>query len=298
VSLRVLDLFSGGCGGWSLGLHRAGFVTVAACESDAERRAMFAENFPGVAVYDDVRTLTGERLTADGIGSIDVVAGSPPCQDASSANTKGKGIDGSETGLFLEALRIVREVRPRWVCFENSPRLRTRGVDRVLDELEQAGYTPWPLVVGADDAGAPHERKRMWLIAYAASVGCEAEGRRRRQDHFLRRDAEAVQLTHANRSGLWNESGWSGRQDGEGAPLAADDADHDRDGQLERAFDGEMAWVLAHPWAGGIARHLRVADGIPAGLARIYRKAYGDAVVPIIPEIIGRAILRAERVTA
>lgn len=163
--MNVLDVFCGAVGGWSLGLHRAGYRTVAACEIDPWRRSLYSSNFPGVRVYGDVRELTAERLVSD-IGFLpDVIAGSPPCQDASAANPKGKGIDGAETGLFLEALRLVREVRPAWAFFENSPRMRTRGVDRVLSELEAAGYAKWPLVVGADDLGAPHERKRMWLIA-------------------------------------------------------------------------------------------------------------------------------------
>ena len=127
--MKALDLFCGAAGGWSLGLHRAGVRTVAACEFDPWRRAVFARNFRGVRMYDDVRTLTGERLRADGIIP-DIVAGSPPCQDASSANAKGKGIDGERTGLFLDFIRIVREIRPRWALAENVPGLRNRGGPR------------------------------------------------------------------------------------------------------------------------------------------------------------------------
>lgn len=175
----VLDLFSAAAGGWSLGLHRAGFQTVAACEWIDWRRALYAENNSGVLIYDDVRTLTGERLLAD-LGAIpDIVVGSPPCQDISSANTKGKGVDGERSGLFFEAVRIIGEVRPRWFALENSANLRTRGADRVLGELEGLGYTCWASVVGGDDIGANHERKRSWIIgcdvdqlADAAEVGC------------------------------------------------------------------------------------------------------------------------------
>lgn len=167
--MRVLDLFSAAAGGWSLGLHRAGFETVAACEWIEWRRALYAENNPGVLIYDDVRTLTGERLLAD-LGALpDIVVGSPPCQDISSANTKGKGVDGERSGLFFEAIRIIGEVRPRWVALENSANLRTRGADRVLGELEGQGYACWAIVVGGDTVGANHERKRSWII------GCDVE---------------------------------------------------------------------------------------------------------------------------
>lgn len=167
--MRVLDLFSAAAGGWSLGLHRAGFETVAACEWIEWRRALYAENNPGVLIYDDVRTLTGERLLAD-LGALpDIVVGSPPCQDISSANTKGKGVDGERSSLFFEAIRIIGEVRPRWVALENSANLRTRGADRVLGELEGQGYACWAVVVGGDTVGANHERKRSWVI------GCDAD---------------------------------------------------------------------------------------------------------------------------
>lgn len=162
---RVLTLFSGACGGWDLGMERAGYQVVAACEFDPWRRAMLQRNFPNTRVYDDVRELTAARLVAD-LGFLpDVIVGSPPCQDASSANSKGRGVDGERTGLFFEFTRIVAECRPLWCCAENSAFIRTRGVDRVLSELEALGYTCWPLVVGAGNAGAPHQRKRVFVVA-------------------------------------------------------------------------------------------------------------------------------------
>lgn len=209
--MNVLDLFSGAAGGWSLGLHRAGFTTVAACEIDPWRRERYAENFPHVRMYDDVRTLTAERLRADGVGTIDVVAGSPPCQDASSANTKGRGVDGERTGLVFEFVRLVAELRPRWTCFENSPRLRTRGIDRVLGELEALGYTCWPLVVGADDVGAPHIRKRLWLIA-----------------------------ADTNQVGVRKLPGWRAGKNREVAPGAPDDSDADRESESGLSEHGEV----------------------------------------------------------
>lgn len=165
IALRALDLFSGAAGGWSLGLARAGIPTIAACEASSWRREVYRWNHPGIPIYDDVRELTAERLRAD-LGRLPtLVVGSPPCQDASCANHSGRGIDGPRTGLFTEALRVIRECRPRWACLENVAGLRTRGADRVLAELEAAGYAAWPLVVGAVHAGAPHRRMRVWIVA-------------------------------------------------------------------------------------------------------------------------------------
>lgn len=167
--MRVLDLFSGAAGGWSLGLHRAGFRTVAACEAVEWRRALYLQNNPGVRMYDDVRTLTGEQLLRDLGFCPDIVVGSPPCQDISPANTKGKGVEGERSGLYFDAIRIIGGVRPRWFALENSANLRTRGADLVLAALEAIGYTCWAFVVRAGDIGANHERPRSWLI------GCDVE---------------------------------------------------------------------------------------------------------------------------
>lgn len=167
--IRVLDLFSAAAGGWSLGMHRAGYRTVAACEFVEWRRALYSQNNPGVPIYDDVTTLTAERLIRDGHGLPDVIVGSPPCQDISSANTKGKGVEGARSGLYFDAVRLVGECRPRWFAFENSSNLRTRGADAVLAALEELGYACWSFVVRAGDIGANHERPRCWL------VGCDLE---------------------------------------------------------------------------------------------------------------------------
>lgn len=174
--LSVLDLFSAAAGGWSLGMHRAGFHTVAACEAVDWRRILYSENNPGVPVYDDVCTLTADRLVRD-LGSLPaIIVGSPPCQDISSANTKGKGVEGERSGLFFEAIRIIGEVRPRWFALENSANLRTRGADAVLSALEGIGYSCWPVVVRASDIGANNERPRSWLIGCDLAQVADADG--------------------------------------------------------------------------------------------------------------------------
>jgi hypothetical protein len=118
--MRALDLFSAAAGGWSLGLHRAGFVTVAACEIVEWRRILYAENNPHVRLYADVRSLTAARLVSE-LGFLpDIIVGSPPCQDISSANTKGRGIEGERSGLYLEAVRLVGECRPRWFALRTA----------------------------------------------------------------------------------------------------------------------------------------------------------------------------------
>jgi len=151
--ILVLDLFSG-IGGLSLGLHWAGMRTQAFCEADPFARRVLARHWPGVPIYDDVRTLSAVRLRADGVQPPHLLCGGFPCQDISLAG-RAVGIEGPRSGLWTHMARLVRECRPHWVVVENVPGLRSRGADRVLSDLEAAGYTCWPLVVGAVHAAAP-----------------------------------------------------------------------------------------------------------------------------------------------
>ncbi len=255
--MRALDLFSAAAGGWSLGLHRAGFVTIAACEIVEWRRILYAENNPHVRLYEDVRGLTAARLVSD-LGILpDIIVGSPPCQDISSANTKGKGIEGERSGLYLEAVRLVGDCRPRWFAFENSPNLRTRGADRLLDELETLGYAVEPCVVGADSVGANHVRKWSWLIGYdpeqladtgvAIPAGWHPSGGRFRRapgDEGIRPLRPVPQQHPGDAEEVGRGSWWPGRRvepdSGPCQPPCGHDADAgeaERRAQVERAGD-------------------------------------------------------------
>lgn len=134
----LLDLFSG-IGGFSLGLERAGFQTVAFCELDEWCRRLLAKHWPQVRIYTDVRELTAARLRADGIERIDAICGGFPCQDISLAG-KGAGLDGERSGLWRELARLVGELRPRFVIVENVGALRGRGLAAVLGDLAALGY--------------------------------------------------------------------------------------------------------------------------------------------------------------
>ncbi len=135
--VNVLDLFSG-IGGFSLGLERAGMSTVAFCEIEKFPRAVLAKHWPGVPIYDDVRTLTADRLDRDGVPRIDLVCGGYPCQPFSHAGKRGGTSDPRH--LWPEMRRVVGEVRPAWVTAENVTGHITMGLDQVLADLEADGY--------------------------------------------------------------------------------------------------------------------------------------------------------------
>lgn len=241
--LRVLDLFSG-LGGFSLGLERSGgFRTVAFCEIDPFCRRVLARHWPGVPCYDDVRTLTADRLSGDGIG-VDVLCGGFPCQDISDAGQKA-GIVGERSGLWQEYARLIGEFRPRYALVENVAGLLARGLGDVLGQLAALGYDAEWHCIPASALGAPHRRDRAWIVAYPA---CEGQPQQERPS----------------------------------APLLGREA-------LEpaRLLGGARDFWLVEPRMG------RVADGVSGRVDKL--RSLGNAVVPQIPELIGRAILASPR---
>lgn len=181
TKLRVLDLFSG-IGGFSLGLERTGgFETVAFCEIEPFPRKVLAKHWPGVPCYEDVRTLTADRLAADGI-AVDVITGGFPCQDLSLAG-KRAGLEGERSGLWSEIVRLTRDLRPSYIIVENvanllaGPSERPGGwFGRVLGDLAALGYDAEWENIPAAAVGAPHRRERVWIVAYPAQVGCILSG--------------------------------------------------------------------------------------------------------------------------
>jgi DNA (cytosine-5)-methyltransferase 1 len=169
---RLLDLFSG-IGGFSLGLERSGaFKTVAFCEIDPFCRKVLAKHWPEVPQYDDIRTLTADRLAADGI-AVDANCGGFPCQDISVAG-KGAGLEGERSGLWSHFHRLIGEIRPRVAIVENVANLLAgpefkpgAWFGRVLGDLAEIGFDAEWDYLPASALGARHHRGRVWITAYS-----------------------------------------------------------------------------------------------------------------------------------
>ncbi|WP_368773776.1 DNA cytosine methyltransferase [Myxococcus llanfairpwllgwyngyllgogerychwyrndrobwllllantysiliogogogochensis] len=127
---------------------------------------MEKEELDSAPVWDDVGTFDGSPWR----GVVDCVSGGFPCQDISVAG-KGAGLDGERSGLWREYARIVSEVRPRFVFVENVAALRSRGLDRVLTDLAALGFDAEWVCVRASDAGAPHKRERLFILAHSQHRG-------------------------------------------------------------------------------------------------------------------------------
>ena len=308
--MNVGSLFAG-IGGFDLGFERAGMRVSWQVEQDPYCRAVLARHFPDAARFGDVR-----EVGAANLDPVDLVCGGFPCQDLSTAG-RGAGIDGARSGLWSEFARIVRELRPRYVVVENVPALLTgKGkrwdrapVGRVLGDLAEARYDAEWACLSAREFGAPHLRKRVWIVAYpardaeagaAAQPGPErqragAGGERSRAAHLADPDPER----QPRRAG---ELGAPGRGEPEDGGSAGGDLSYPEGaGRKARRAHGlgegeppegspRQGWWSAEPAVG------RVADGVPHRVDRL--APLGNALVPQIAEWIGRRILDYERRTA
>ena len=162
--LTTGHLFSGG-GGGLLADAILGHKPVFAVEWDRHccrtLRLRADEWFQGLQVHEgDVRLFDPSPYK----GRVDCLHAGFPCQDISAAGN-GEGINGERSGLVSEVFRTIDIIHPGLVYLENSPRIRTKGRDRVIAALVARGYAWRDGVLAASDVGARHDRKRWWCLA-------------------------------------------------------------------------------------------------------------------------------------
>jgi len=293
-TMRELALFAG-AGGGILGGKLLGWRTVCAVEWDAYAASVLVarqndktlEPFP---IWDGVQTFDGRVWR----GRVDVISGGFPCQDISAAG-KGAGIDGERSGMWSHMARIVGEVLPRFVFVENSPMLVGRGLARVVGDLATLGYDCRWGVLGADDVGAPHERKRLWLVAYADMLGCDkgysktgrSQGSSVGDSGSISSDALAYadSVRQLQPQGIeQNEREWAGNG-GQEIPNA--DLPHDQRGRLpggsaaqSTELNSHRSWWGSDPADNPESRLGRMAHGVANRVDRL--KAIGNGQVPAV----------------
>jgi DNA (cytosine-5)-methyltransferase 1 len=292
--LKFGSLFAG-IGGLDLGFERAGFECAWQVEIDPYCRKVLQKHWPEVPKHDDIRTFTNAPY-------VDVIVGGFPCQDISYAG-KGAGLSGERSGLFYEAMRVVREVGPRIVVLENVAALLTRGMGDVLGTLASLGYDAEWHCIPAAAVGAPHIRDRVFILANNDSHHSRAPGKGKAEGRpaGLLVDAskpDTVASELSNTEGIRRGQRRTRRAAGTGArkedPSSVANAngqglakrqgkDTSRAGANCRAQPIRSEWWESEPAVG------RVADGVPRRVDRL--RGLGNAVVPQVAEFIARALL-------
>ena len=159
VQPSVVSLFAG-IGGFDLGFARAGCRTVATVEIDKNCRRLLSARWPDAVHLDDVRTAGRHNLP-----ECDVVVGGSPCQSFSVAGLRN-GLNDPRGNLLLEYLRVVSELRPAWMVWENVPGVlsdKTKALNNMLDALEELGYIVDVEIIDAQFNGVAQRRRRVFV---------------------------------------------------------------------------------------------------------------------------------------
>ena len=176
--LKVLELFAG-IGGIGRGLEQTGgFKVIGSVEIDEFCNQVRRRWWPDVPQWGDIREFPPPGYD----GRPDVICGGSPCQDLSCAG-KRAGLAGERSGLFHEMLRIVGELQPRWVIWENVRAAFSSNGGRdfltILHAFHDAGYDAEWCCLRASDFGYPHGRARVFLVAHRRGAQQErAAGKR------------------------------------------------------------------------------------------------------------------------
>lgn len=165
MKLKLLDLFSG-IGGFSLGLESTGFFeTIGFVEKDKFCQKVLKKHWNNINIEEDIRNVKGERYAAD------IITGGFPCQPFSVAGKRKSTAD--DRYLWDEMLRVIREVKPRWVIGENVEGIVNINegmvLRQVLNDLENEGFKSQCIIIPASGIGAWHQRKRIWIVANSDS---------------------------------------------------------------------------------------------------------------------------------
>ncbi len=285
--LNGLDLFSG-IGGLSLALE-PWVRPIAYCENDRHAQAVLLSRMregtlERAPIWDDVVTLSKDAL---GDVEIDIIYGGFPCQDISAAG-RGVGMEaGSRSGLFFEIMRLTKEIRPAFVFLENVPAIRTRGLARVLHEFTALRYDCRWTVVSAAELGAPHLRRRWFLLAADSDREPEDIRQAKKWKSNIQSSRYGNAQPLADTDSIGRGQGWAGPAIREwrhgtecrGSSLGDSTGAGLQDGSNEPMGKREALSQLERPdWWAVEPNVGRVAHGIPFRVDRL--RGLGNAVVP------------------
>jgi len=292
------SLFSG-IGGFDLAADWMGWDNIFHCEWNPFGQKVLKHHFPKSISYNDI-TKTDFSIHA---GQIDILTGGFPCQPYSSAGKRlGKA---DERHLFPEMLRAIKEVKPRYIVGENVRGLVSWGggmvFNEVCDDLEREGYEVQSFLVPAASVNAPHQRQRIWFVAYSNDKGRSGEPREVQEEdgEISKRNYDAKPsyssdryVTNPKSKGLFglHKTGFENNINRENTKIWGGASRYNKENNF-------INFPTQSPICGG-------DDGLPRELDNItfskWRKesikGYGNAIVPQVAHEIFKAIQKIEDV--
>lgn len=164
--ITTIDLFSG-CGGLSYGLNEVGFNLVLGIDHWAPSLETFSHNHPGAKILcADISKLNGRDILKITKQKVDLIVGGPPCQGFSLSGPRN--FYDNRNRLYLDFIRLVKELKPRAFIIENVPGLAAlfggQVKERIITEFSKLGYTVNAKILNASDYGVPQNRKRIVFV--------------------------------------------------------------------------------------------------------------------------------------
>lgn len=157
------SLFSG-IGGFDLASNWIDWNNIFQCEIDDWCLKVLNKNFPNVTKYNDIKQFNGNEYKH----RIDVLTAGVPCQPFSVAGQRKGKADGRY--LFDEAIRVVSEIEPKFIIFENVKGFVSENNGETFEEvhthLESIGYETQAYIIPASSVGGNHRRERTWLLGW------------------------------------------------------------------------------------------------------------------------------------
>lgn len=277
--MRELSLFSG-AGGGLLGTGLIGWKPVGYVEVDyycqrVLRQRIMDGFLPEAPIYGDIRAFNSDGYAESYQGLVDVVTAGFPCQPFSVAGKK-RGAD-DERNMWPSTAECLRLVRPRYALLENVPGLLAHEYfGDILAELAESGFDVRWRLLSAAELGAPHVRKRLWIVADAGCRGCgaawcrlcesEPPGKRRRRSADRRDEVDVPDADGRRRRQLHT----------------AAESDHTRQPARPSAQKRRETWWSTEPPLG------RVAHGVADRVGQL--KALGNGQVPAVAATVWKLL--------
>jgi DNA (cytosine-5)-methyltransferase 1 len=193
--ITIGSLFSG-IGGFELGLERAipNSKTIWQCEQNEFCRKVLKKHWPDATIYTDIT-----KMDTQEVPFVDIMCGGFPCQDISLTG-KGAGLNGKKSSLWWFMHGCISRLRPSVIVLENVPAITFRGGIDVVGAITELGYDcEWGIIPagGPKGFGAPHLRKRWFLIGYIThpTRGTSSHRKRRTEEETQRETRECSSIT-------------------------------------------------------------------------------------------------------
>ncbi|HBX49339.1 MAG TPA: DNA (cytosine-5-)-methyltransferase [Clostridiaceae bacterium] len=168
INIKYFELFAGtGIGG--IALDRLGFENVGYSEIDPSAIKNYNENFPNRKNYGDITKIKETELP-----DFDIIIGGSPCTDISQMKKDGEGLNGINSKLFHDYIRILNYKKPKWFIFENVRKLLTSndGDDfKIVKESFEINYNIKYKVLNTADYGVPQTRRRIYIVGQRKDLG-------------------------------------------------------------------------------------------------------------------------------